>query len=246
MSFGNLFLTALTQITGSFEMAVKEASQLLKVDGKILPSTLDSVHLFAELDNGSIIEQEHNVRALDKPGEITRLFIKPETAQPLQASLDAIAEADLLVLGPGSLLTSVIPNLLIKGLPEALAESRAEICYVLNVMTQPGQTDDFSAIEHVQALLKYLPKNCLDSLVVNTEEPEERLLKKYRESGADFVKTDEKLKALGIKIIEGEMLENIRDTRALWDKQDLLRHDPEKLASVLYGAVRWKGIGEGL
>ncbi|MBN2302617.1 MAG: uridine diphosphate-N-acetylglucosamine-binding protein YvcK [Lentisphaerae bacterium] len=242
MSFGNLFLTALTQITGSFEMAVREASSLLKVDGRVLPSSLDNVHLFAELDDGRILEQEHNVRTLNKISRIKRLFVKPEDARPLQASLSAIAEADMIVLGPGSLLTSVIPNLLINGLPEAIGDSPAKVLYVMNVMTQPGQTDGFNAIAHVECLRSYMRGHNLDGIVVNTEHPAPAILKKYMDDGAEFVEPSDELRALGIPLIEADMLERPKEKRTLWNKQDLLRHDPAKLAATLYDTVRWEGI----
>jgi len=245
MSFGNLFLTALTEITGSFETAVREASSLLKVDGRILPSTLDNVHLFAELQDGSVLEQEHNVRALDKVSRIQRLFVKPEDARPLEAALQAIAEADIIVLGPGSLITSVIPNLLIAGIPEAVADSRAETFYVLNIMTQPGQTDGFDAVAHVKALLGYLAGKGLDGILVNTERPGAELLEKYHADGAALVEPSDELKALGIPLIEDRMLETISAKRTLWNKQDLLRHDPAKLAAALFKCGRWQGLDIG-
>lgn len=224
-SFGNLLLTALTKITGSFDKALIEASRILAIRGKVLPVTLDKTHLCAELENGKMVEQEHNVEShkLKYKSEVARLFLNPP-AGAYHEAVKEIRKADIVVLGPGSLYTSIIPTLLVKGIPEAIKESKARKIYVCNVMTQPGETDNYTASDHADKVIKYLGKGVLDYVVVNSARAPEQLYRKYRQQGSDRVRVDsEKLKKLNVKIIEADLL----------TKEDLLRHDSEKIAKVV-------------
>jgi len=235
-SFGNLFIAALAKTTGSFEKAVKEASRILAIRGRVLPSTLQDTHVCAELENGSIVEEEFNVRSPDKGSPIKRVFLKHEV-KPLQETLDAIEEADLIVLGPGSLFTSIIPNLMVKGIPEAMAKSSAKVVYIANIMTQTGQTEHFSLSRHVEEIEKYLGTNVIDFVLVNSEKPSEKLLRKYRdEENALMVELDYFKLPKGIKVVERPMIER-GEKQALWNKQYLLRHDAGKLGRVLLELV---------
>lgn len=241
-SFGNLFLTALTKITGSFEKSLKETSKLLKLKGKVIPSTLIDTHLCAELEDGSIVESEVNVRGLNKP-KIKRVFLKPYDVKPLTESLDAIKDADIIILGPGSLFTSIIPNLLVNGIAEEIRKSKAKKIYVCNIVTQEGQTDNFKASDHVISLLKYLNKgkkesakpimkymqnDVLDCVILNAMSDENV------KNNGNIVDNDiEEIKNLGVNIIVSDLVENADPNRRLWNKVDHLRHDPNKLVKII-------------
>ncbi|PIN87018.1 hypothetical protein COV19_01720 [Candidatus Woesearchaeota archaeon CG10_big_fil_rev_8_21_14_0_10_44_13] len=224
-SFGNLMITALTKVTGSFEKAVLEAGRIFAIRGQVLPVTLDHTTLCAELENGKVIEQEPNVEEhkTKYKSEIRRLFLKPG-AKAYSKSIEAIKKADVIVLGPGSLYTSIIPNLLVKGIPEAIRSSGAKKVYVCNVMTQPGETDNYGASDHVGKVVGYLGKKVLDYVIVNTEKAPESLYRKYQEEGSKRVKYDpEKFDDLNVKVIGANLM----------TKKDLLRHDPDKLAKAV-------------
>lgn len=225
-SFGNLLITALTKITGSFDRAVIETGKILAIRGKVLPVTLTQARLCAELENGKMIEQEPNVEAhkTKYKSEIKRLFFKPSNVKAYPKSVEAIKKADIIVLGPGSLYTSILPNLLVKGIPEAIKSSKGKKIYVCNVMTQPGETDDYAASEHVKKVIQYLGKGVLDHVVVNVEKAPEELYRRYRKEGANRVKYDaENFKEFNVKVIEADLI----------TKENLLRHDPEKLARAV-------------
>lgn len=219
-SFGNLFIAAMTDITGDFELAVREFSKVLAVRGKVLPSTLSAVRLGAIYQDGSRMVGESRIPQKGK--KISRVFLDAPDAEALPEALEAIVQADLVVLGPGSLYTSVIPNLLVKPIAEALASTSAQRIYVCNVMTQPGETDSFTAGDHVLALLKhadYLP--VINYVLVNKSRLTQSQTKRYAAQGAYPVEVDfDALKNLGLDIRIGDFL----------DRQDLARHDSEKLA----------------
>jgi len=232
MSFGNLFLAALEKITGSFERALRVASEILAVDGKVLPSTLADTHVCARLADGSVVRGEYDVRALNK-APITELFLDPEDASATEEAIEEIEHADAIVLGPGSLFTSVITNLLVRGVTRAIRSSNARVIYVCNIVTQPGQTDGFTAGDHIRALQKYLGDGVLDYALVNNHIPSDEVLARYRESGAGLVLADDEARHLGPEVVERDLVEDIEGERVLWEKQDLLRHDPEKLARAI-------------
>lgn len=224
-AFGNILLTVLTKVTGSFEKAVTAAHHILAIRGKVIPVTLDHVHLCAKLENGKVIKREHNVEESKQKyhSEIREVFLEPR-ATASQDAVKAIKEADLIILGPGSLYTSIIPNLLVEGIPEAIRRSKAKKVYICNVMTQPGETDGYTASHHVERIVKYLGENILDHIIVNTARAPEHLYQKYKKEGARRVKFDEKdLKRFNASIVKADLM----------TMKNLLRHDPEKLAKTI-------------
>lgn len=230
-SFGNLFLAAMNGIYGSFEMAIKEASNVLAITGKVYPMTLEEVKLKARLENGNIIRGESNIAqaSIDQMSRIDRIFIEPEITSPLKEGLEAIEYADLIVFGPGSLYTSVIPNLLIEGVVEAIKESRAKKVYVCNVMTQPGETAGYSVLEHLKAIWRHSSEDLIDYVIINKDTVPEEVLDKYITDGSRRVVCHEvekeKLLAKGIGVIE----ENLIDI-----KKEYIRHDKDKLSELLF------------
>jgi uncharacterized cofD-like protein len=220
-SFGNLFLTALTKVTGDFARAVKVSSEVLKIAGRIYPSTAANVSLAAELDDGSTVLGE--TRISQSRSRIRRIRLKPAGSKPLAETLRTIAQADLISFGPGSLFTSVIPNVLVEGIPQAIAESPAVKAYFVNLMGQPGETLNFSAAEHVAALADHAGRNLLDYVVYNTRPISPTLLKRYARQKAGPVPNDlEALGGMGVRLVGRDLLE----------EGEKVRHDPAAAAAV--------------
>lgn len=226
-SFGNLFLAAMDGISDNFENAVQKMSSVLAVTGRVIPVTLENMRLKAKLENGSIVEGESQIptEALKQKSRIKRLMIEPEDAKALPDAIDAILEADAIVMGPGSLYTSVIPNLLVKDISNAVKKSKALKLYVSNIMTQPGETDSFKVSDHLKTLIKHLGKNVIDYVVVNIGKLPEDLENKYKEDNSELVELDKKeVEKLGIGIVEANLIK-IKDGN--------VRHDHEELSNVL-------------
>jgi uncharacterized cofD-like protein len=220
-SFGNLFLAAMTGITGNFDRAIKESSRVLKIKGRVLPATLETVRLCAELVDGTFLRGETNISASHR--RIARLSLEPGGARPLREVLDAIRDADAIVLGPGSLYTSVLPNVLVEGIARAVADSSALKMYVCNVMTQPGETDEFTASAHVRTLLEQSGERVCDYVILN-EEPPRRLLEAYAEEGQIPVDADRSaIEALGVRVIGASVI----------SETQTVRHDSQRLADVV-------------
>jgi uncharacterized cofD-like protein len=232
MSLGNLLMTALTDMTGSFDQAIKKASKILTIKGMVLPSTLTSTHICAELKDGSVVEEEFNVRAPRK-APIERVFLKSNDVECPPDAISEIEKADIIVIGPGSLYTSVISNLLVGGIKDALQNTNAVKIYLCNIVTQPGQTDNYTASDHIKAVIKYLGEGILDYVLVNNNFPREEIIEKYRKEDADIVALDENLEKNNVAVEVADLIENIEQKRVLWEKQDLIRHDPEKLADSI-------------
>ena len=232
MSLGNLLMAALTDITGSFDQAIKKASKILMIKGRVLPSTLTSTHICAELKDGSVVEEEFNVRSPQK-APIERVFLKSNDVECPPDAISEIEKADIIVIGPGSLYTSVISNLLVGGIKAALQRTKAVKIYLCNIVTQPGQTDNYTASDHIKAIIKYLGEGILDYVLVNNNFPREEIIEKYRKQDADIVALDENLEKNNVAIEVTDLIENIEQKRVLWEKQDLIRHDPEKLADSI-------------
>jgi uncharacterized cofD-like protein len=221
-SFGNLLIAAMTQITGDFERAVKETSNILAIRGRVLPSTIEQVRLQAVLNDGTLAEGETNI---SRPGQpIKHVLLHPSNAKPLDETVKAIETADCIVLGPGSVYTSIVPNLLVQGIPEAIAASNAVKIYVCNVMTQPGETDSYSAADHVRAMAGHSDHRAFNYVLVNQAKPNKTLLDKYAESNQFFVEPNVvAIRELGFRPILGDFI----------SQTDVVRHDPAKLADAI-------------
>jgi uncharacterized cofD-like protein len=230
-SFGNLFLAAMDGISDSFEEAVKKMSDVLAVTGKVLPITLDDVRLCAETDRGEVILGEFNIghRNSNDESNIERIYFNQKNVKPLNEAIDAIMEADIVVLGPGSLYTSIIPNLLVEGVCEALQKTKAIIVYVCNVMTQPCETQGYSLSDHIKAIEKHTKKGIIDFCIVNTASIPDELKERYLLDGAELVKVDaEIVEEMGIELITG-------DFKAV--NNNLVRHDSNRLAKKIIELV---------
>ncbi len=226
-SFGNLFLTALCSITGDMVRAVKESSNVLSIRGRVLPSTLDNMKLAAEMEDGRVIHGESAIP--EAGGKIKRLFTEPAECKALPEVIDAIHDADLIIMGPGSLYTSVIPNLLIKEIAEAVAQSGAKKIYVCNIMTQKGETDNYSVASHINALINHAgSKDILDAVLVNNVLPEE-ISPNYAKVGSYPVNLDmENINPIGVKVVTGNLLEEEQS------KNGLIRHSYHRVARAIY------------
>ncbi len=226
-AFGNLFIASLAGVTGDLESAVKETSKVLNIRGRVLPSASADVVLWAEFADGTTVEGESQITRARK--RIHRIGLKPADVAPLPEVLQAIGEADLIVLGPGSLFTSVIPNLLVGGVADAVRASRALRLYVCNVMTQPGETDGFTASDHVRTLHDLIGPGLFSHVLVNAQRPRNRvLLARYEADGARPVEPDlERLDALGVTPISD----------ALISEETLVRHNPRRLARAVFRAI---------
>src|SRR6516225_4224884 len=214
-SFGNLFLMALTQIMGDFANAVTVSSEVLNIAGRIYPATGENVSLEAKLANGTKVVGESNISA--SRSRIRSIRLRPRKVRPIAAALTAIAEADVITLGPGSLFTSVIPNLLVEGIPEAIRSSPAVKAYFVNLMWQPGETTDFTASDHVGAIYRHAGRGLLDYAVVNVRSITSQLKKRYAREAALPVEIDiENLTRLGLRVLSGNLA----------SLTDQVRHDP--------------------
>jgi uncharacterized cofD-like protein len=221
-SFGNLFLMALTQVMGDFPDAVTVSSEVLNIAGRIYPSTSANVSLEAKLTNGAKVVGETRISSSRK--RIRSVRLRPRKAPPVAAALTAIAEADVITFGPGSLFTSVIPNFLVEGIPDAIRSSPAVKAYFVNLMSQPGETTDFSASDHVRAIYRHAGRGLLDYAVVNVRSITSKLKKRYAREAALPVEIDiENLTRLGLKVLSGNLA----------SLTDQVRHDPAVTAAVV-------------
>ncbi|HNV85605.1 MAG TPA: YvcK family protein [Candidatus Omnitrophota bacterium] len=222
-SFGNLFITALSKVTGDFDKAIKESSKVLAIRGHVIPSTLEKVSLVGEFFDGAVLKGETNITGRGMP--IKRVWLEPENCHATPESLDAIENADVIICGPGSLFTSVLPNLLISEILQKILSSEAKKFYVANVMTQPGETDGFSVFDHLESLIRHTDPRLVDTVFVNTDPVPENLLTKYQSQNASQVRIDiEKIRERGYEVVEGSMVK--------FGEQ--VRHDPELLAKLMF------------
>jgi len=227
--FGNIFMAAMTQVTGDFEQAVREANRVLNVRGRVLPATGTKISLIAEHEDGSKTTGESLVGKVNRP--VKRLAIKPEDAPAAADVVDAILQADLVLLGPGSLYTSVLPNLLIREIQDALLKTQAVVGYICNIMTQPGETQDFTASRHVEVLIEHTSPALIDFVVVNTGRIADTLAQAYAAEHATPVKADlDPLTQLpgSPRIVTGDLVKS----------DHVVRHDPAKLAELCLSIYR--------
>lgn len=225
-NFGNLFIAALSKVTGDFEKAIKESSKVLAIRGQVVPSTLHKVKLVAEHIDGTKTWGESKIPYRKTP--IRRIYLNPTHCQPTEEALAAIYESEAIVLGPGSLYTSILPNLLVPGITEAIVRSRAIKIYVCNVMTQSGETDNFTAFDHLKALCEHTHPRIVDYCITNTAPVPHHLLDKYRQEDAFPVINDAyKIKELGYHVIEENVISTV----------NFVRHNPEKLARCIMDLI---------
>src|SRR6266851_4628667 len=221
-NFGNLFLAALTHVTGDFAEAVRVSSKVLAIRGRIFPSTLSNVSLVATLQNGRKVHGETRISASQSP--IKKLTLLPRTVPPLPKAVEAIQEADLILLGPGSLYTSILPNLLIPEIATSIAKSKAPRVYIANLMTQPGETAGYALADHLRAIQKHVPPRVIDWIVANRQPVSPEVARRYRAEGAEPVAVDlPELQKLGFRVI----LDNLLEEHAV------IRHNTRRLSRLL-------------
>jgi len=225
-NLGNLLMAAMTEITGDFVSAIKEVSKVLAVRGQVIPATLELVNLGAEMSDGAVIFGETAIRKYHH--KISRLFLVPEKCLPIQASIEAIMEADAIVIGPGSLYTSILPNLLVEGVSDALMQSKAVKIYVSNIMTEQGETDNFTALDHIKTILQYVRQPIIDCAILNTGRIDEMRLDRYRQEQAVPVDaSSQQILNMGIKVVAEDLVA----------ADDLAWHDTQKLAQTIINIV---------
>lgn len=228
-SFGNLFIAAMYEIFGNYEYALKEIGSIFRLSGKVLPMTLQDAHLKAFLDNGDcILGEKHIPEYVNKLNcKIDKVSLVPNVCKPLKETIRDIKEADIIVIGPGSLYTSVIPNMLVEGIPSLLSESKATVFYVCNLMTQPGETDNYNVLDHVNAIIKHSQRYMIDYVIANDEMIPEDLIVKYKHKGARQVTIDEeqirKLEEMNIKVISSNFIEI---------RKNYVRHNSDKIGQL--------------
>ncbi len=222
-SFGNLFLTVLTQITGDFEKAIKAASEVLATRGRVIPSTFEKISLLAEYEDGSVVKGEADIPKANK--KIKRVFLEPSNPSPCSEAITAIREADLIFLGPGSLYTSIMPNLLVDGISSALKKASAPKIYVCNVMTQKGETDNYTVVDHIDAIVKHTGLGIITHCIVNNITIPHEALEKYAQEAAEEVKLGDlsKIEKMGVALILGNVI----------DISNVIRHNPHKIYAIV-------------
>lgn len=239
MTFGNLFMAALTDILGSQADAIKQTHKVLRINGQVIPVTFTNTHLYAEYESGHVVNEEHFIDEPEHDGSvrITNLYLKPEaTANP--DAITAIKNADVVVLGPGDLFTSVLPNVVIRGIAEAICDTKAKKVYTLNLMTKYGQTYGFTAETHIKTLEKYLGGRVLDYVIVNNSSYPADTLKLYEEFHEEPVK-DDLGEGEGYKVIRADIVNDQRIEKSKADTlvRSLIRHDSDKLAKTIIDFV---------
>ena len=218
-SFGNLFIAAMNEVTGDMETALKESSKVLAVKGRVIPASKESVRLDAVMTDGTVVEGESQIPEAHK--KIRRVQLFPRKVEAVPSALEALETSDAIILGPGSLYTSIMPNLLVEGVADALKKSHAIKIYICNVMTQPGETDNYTAFDHAKAILDHAGQGTIDYVLVNSKPIPQEFLDK---TGAQSVKVDEdKINALGMGLIKADLM----------SETDAGRHDPEKLCRAV-------------
>ncbi|MTH53789.1 uridine diphosphate-N-acetylglucosamine-binding protein YvcK [Bacillus mangrovi] len=227
-SLGNLILAAMTNITGDFTHAIKEMSKVLNVRGRVLPAANSSVMLHAEMEDRSVVSGESKIPASEK--KIKRVFLTPEDIDPLPETIEAIQEADLIILGPGSLYTSILPNLLVPKIGQEVCRAKAKKVYICNVMTQPGETLGYKASDHIKALYDHMHCAFIDTILVNADSIPDLIRQRYAAELAQPVQADlEELEQLGLSVIHDLLIT---------DDRDVIRHDTNKVAGLLYGILQ--------
>ncbi len=226
-SFGNLFIVALAEILGDFSLAIEKIHDILAIKGNIFPSTKENVELVAKFSDGKVLKGEEKITAQN--GTIVDIYLEPGNCSAPQGAIDSLKEANLILLGPGSLFTSVIPNILVKDISEAIISSRARKIYICNLVTQPCETTGFKASDHIKAIFKFGGKGIVDTILCNDREMSTSTLNHYKEAESEPVKIDEEeLLSLNLAVIKRDLL----------FEQDVVRHDPKKLKKAIFELLK--------
>ena len=231
LSFSDIYFLAMNKIYGNFSKSVENSTKVLNITGKVLPVTLDEIKICAELEDGSVIETRDKIpeAVTEKVQKISRIFISPTNCRPAPGVIDAIKEADAIVIGPGSLYTNVIPNLLVNGIARAIKDSRAIKVYVSNIMTEMGQTDEYTLSDHIKAIQDYIGDGIIDYCIYDTGEIVPEFIHRYNLKGADVVLPDTvKARALGVKLVQRNLSKIDGDS---------IRHDSDVIASTIIQLV---------
>lgn len=228
---GNLLIIAMKELTGDIRTAVDRLRKLFNIKGKILPATTEKVILMAEKENGKIVEGESHIPVIGE--KIKRVYYKDEVEAP-EENLKALEEADLIIFGIGSLYTSIIPNLLLKGIKESLKKSKAKKIYICNAMQQPGETDGYTVSDHIKAINDNIVEGIIDSVIVDPRDIPKDILERYKSMNSDKVELDrEKIKEYNVELIERDILEI--------DPKGMVRHHPYKLSAIIYSLIdNWR------
>ena len=227
LNFGDVFLTGMNEIYSNISEAIQKSTEVLNITGKVIPVTLDEITICAELNDGTIIEQKDRIPEIvaEKIEVINRIFISPSNCRPAPGVLEAIEEAEAIIIGPGSLYTNVIPNLLVKNVSKAIKESKAIKMYVSNIMTEQGQTDNYTLSDHIKAIQAHVGKGVFDIVLADTSEVMPEYIRKYNREGSDVVEANvSKASAMGVRVIERNMS---------CVKNNKIRHNPDIIASTI-------------
>lgn len=227
LTFGDVYLYAMKELYGDFTESIEKSKDVLNIIGRVLPVTLDEVKICAELENGMIVEEKDKIPEIvfDKVTKINRIYINPSNCVPAPGVLEAIKNADAIIIGPGSLYTNVIPNLLVKNVSKTIRESKAIKIYVNNIMTEPGQTDNYTISDHIQAIIDHAGEGIIDYCICDTGEVVPEYIRKYNMEGQDLVEQDiQKCKEKGLKLLQ-------RDLSTIID--DNIRHNPKAVAEAV-------------
>ena len=228
LKFADIYFNGMKKISNNLSDAIETSNKVFNIVGKVLPVTLDEMKICAELDNGMVIEEKEKIpeAVIDKVAKINRVYVSPTNCRTTKEVLDAIKNADCIVIGPGSLYTNVIPNLLVNGVAKAIKESKAIKTYICNIMTEPGQTDNYSVSDHINAIIEHVGQGIIDFCVYDTGEVVPEYIKKYNQEGAELVEQDiQKIKGKGIKLIQ-------RNLSTIVDN-DRIRHNSDVIASSI-------------
>jgi len=227
LAFGDIYISAMEGVYGNFVESIESACKVLNITGRVLPATLDSINICAELTDGTIIEEKSKIPEVvsEKIAKIQRIYVTPSNCKPAPGVLEAIQKADAIIIGPGSLYTNVIPNLLIKGVAKQIKESEAIKVYISNIMTEPGQTDNYSITDHIDAITDHVGAGIIDFCICDTGEVTPEFIRRYNLNGSDLVDQDiQKATSRGIKIIKKDLSKI---------KGEYIRHNPDTLAATI-------------
>lgn len=231
LSFGDIYLLAMKELYGDFTASIEETKHVLNITGKVLPVTLEAIDICAELEDGTIIQNKDKIPEVvsNKISKINRIFINPSNCMPAPGVIEAIQKADAIIIGPGSLYTNVIPNLLVKGVAKAIKENKGFKIYISNIMTEPGQTDNYSLSDHIRAIQEHAGKGIIDYCIYDTGEIVPEFIRRYNKEGSDLVEQDTaKAKEEGVKLLQRNLS---------YIDSEFIRHNPDAIASSIIELV---------